>query len=130
VVYRVPVGVVGTTPVWSVPMLITLEYEVSEVNDGIDNDGDGLVDEGQVVLVRDVGAPNAVRTVLVRGVSELLQGEQANGADDNANGVVDERGFNIRRVGDLVSVRLSVEGVDDGGNLTVRTVETSFKVRN
>lgn len=128
--YRTPVGVVGSVPQWSVPMRIGLEHEAGDPNDGVDNDGDGLVDEGRVVLVRDFGATLAHRTVLASGVSELLEGEQLNGADDNGNGVVDERGFNIHRVGDLVHVRLSLEGADDAGNVMVRTVETSFKVRN
>ncbi|MEE8469357.1 MAG: hypothetical protein V3T22_12930, partial [Planctomycetota bacterium] len=34
---------------------LALEYETGEINDGIDNNGNGLVDEGVLVLVRDVG---------------------------------------------------------------------------
>jgi hypothetical protein len=38
-------------------MRIQLEYEPGDPNDGVDNDGDELVDEGRVVLIRDFGQP-------------------------------------------------------------------------
>jgi hypothetical protein len=109
---------------------IGFEYEPGEVDDGVDNDGDGLVDEGQVVLTRNAGSANATRAVLVKNVAELLQGEDLNGADDNGNGMEDEAGFCLQRDGEVVHIRLTLESVDDTGNVLRRTTETSIRMRN
>jgi hypothetical protein len=67
--------------------------------------------------------------VLCHGVRELLEGEVADGDDDNGNGVSDEAGFNVHRVGDVLFVRLSVEESLENGTI-VRTLETSVRLRN
>lgn len=128
--YQFATGVVAGAVVPGIPMQVVLEREPGEVDDAIDNDGDGLVDEGQVVLVRNPGGAGELRTVLCTGVRELLEGETLNGVDDNGNGVRDERGFNIHRTGDLMTVRLSLSAADEDGREVTRTVETSFRLRN
>lgn len=127
-VFRKAVGLAGTTPLWGTPLTLAFEYAPGELNDGVDNDGNGLVDDGVLVLTRDAG-PNERRTVLCSGVAEMLEGEVANGADDNGNGVTDEAGFNVHRVGDVLWLRLSVEEPIETGTL-VRTLETSVRLRN
>ena len=122
-------GVNGVNVLWANPSRITFELEPGETDDGTDEDGDGLVDEGRVVLVRDVGGANEHRVVLCSGVRELLEGEEANGLDDNGNGVVDEEGFNIHQIGNVLYVRLSVEVPGENGSI-VRTLETSVRLRN
>jgi hypothetical protein len=124
------VGSAGAAAVWSNPLQLRLEYEPGETDDGTDEDGDGLIDEGRVVMTRDFGAANAIPIVLCTGVREWYPGELNNNIDDNGNGVVDERGFNIRRVGSIVSVRLCVEGRDAEGRSVVRTLETTVQPRN
>ena len=115
---------------WTPIRRLFLEYESGEVNDGIDNNGNGLVDEGRVVLVDDFGGANERRLVLTRWVSEFLEGEIENGVDDNGNGLVDERGFTVERVGESFVVRLTLQRMVNGGRLQTRTGRTSTKPRN
>jgi hypothetical protein len=126
--YRKPVGIIGTEPDWGPTHALTFVFAPGEGNDDVDNDGNGLVDDGLLVLTRDVGG-NEHRVVLCRGVRELLAGEVADGDDDNGNGVRDEAGFNVHRVGDVLFVRLSVEEPVETGTI-VRTLETSVRLRN
>lgn len=116
--------------VWGTPSRIGFEYMSGEVNDGVDNNRNGLIDEGRVVLTLNVGAGNEQRVILCENVSEYLQGEKSNGADDNGNGVIDEHGFSIQRVGNALNVRLSLEDTLPGQSPHIRTLETSVSLRN
>jgi hypothetical protein len=126
--YRKPIGLAGTAPVWGPSFSLALEPALGELDDDLDNDGNGLVDDGVLVLTRDVGG-NEHRAVLCRSVAEFLEGEVFNGDDDNGNGVRDEAGFNVHRVGDVLFVRLSVQEAMETGTIT-RTLETSVRLRN
>ena len=75
-------------------------------------------------------SPNEQRTVLVNGVSAFLEGELANGTDDNTNGIIDERGLCFDLEGDTLNVRLSLERVGPGQRLIVRTQTVSIALRN
>jgi len=108
---------------------IVLELEEGEVDNGVDDNNNGLIDERQIVRIVDPGA-NEQRTVLVNGVSAFLQGELANGADDNANGIIDERGLCFDLTGDTLNVRLSLERIGPGQRLIVRTQTASIAFRN
>lgn len=110
------------------PVRIQLEYEPGEADDGADNDGDGLRDEGQVVLIRDFGQPAQIQAVLCTGVAELLEGELANGADDNANGLIDERGLCITWDGTRVQVRLTLEKLDGQRRRIAHTLQGDARV--
>jgi hypothetical protein len=109
---------------------IGFEYDPGEVDDGVDNNGNGLIDEGQVVLTRGVGTGNAVRSVLVDGVAELLEGEVLNADDDNGNLMDDETGFCLQRIGSVLTIRLTLEDKAEDGTVTRRTMETSIRMRN
>lgn len=126
--FRQAVGLNGTAVIWGDQNRLAFEYEPGEANDGIDNDGNELVDDGRLVLTRDVGG-NEKRAVLCHGVRDLLEGEDGNGGDDNGNGVIDECGFNVHRIGDVLYIRLSLEEPGENGNI-VRTLETSVRLRN
>lgn len=121
-------GLAGTTPQFGAVHNLTVELAPGESNDGLDNDGNGLVDDGVLVLTRDVGGTE-VRIVLCRGVRELLEGEIADGGDNNENDVSDEAGFNIHRVGEVLFVRLTLEQPVETG-IIMRTLETSVRLRN
>jgi len=121
-------GVNGLNVLWGDQNRLAFEYDTGESDDDVDEDGDGLVDEGRLVLTRDIGG-NDGRTILCTGVREMLEGEDANGADDNGNGIVDEAGFNIHRVGNVLFLRLSLEVPCETGTI-VRTLETSVRLRN
>jgi prepilin-type N-terminal cleavage/methylation domain-containing protein len=120
-----PLGVVS----WDNPSSLVLQLEPGEIDNGLDDNGDGLVDERQLVLTKNVGALNAISTVICSGIAELGEGEDANGLDDNGNGVVDEAGFNVRKVGDLLTIRLTVEGPGKGGIIST-SLQTSIVLHN
>ncbi len=109
---------------------IELRYEEGELDDGLDNDGDGLVDEGEVVLVRDWNGPNEFEVVLCRGVAEYLEGESMNAIDDNGNLLADERGLTFDLRGEALTIRLSLQASDSTGLVLTRTFETAVWLRN
>lgn len=113
---------------WGPTTKIAFEYEEGEIDNGLDDDGDGLIDEGCVVLTRWL-AGNANRITLCNGVAELLEGETLDGDDDNGNGMDDERGFCIQRIGDVLVIRATLAGIDRG-QLMARSAETSLLMRN
>ena len=106
------------------------ELEPGELDDGQDNDGDGLVDELHVVEVLGPGTPEERRSVLVRGVTELFLGELPNNLDDNDNGLIDEAGLSFSADGDVVTLRLSCQRRGEGGRLLAKTAETAVRLRN
>lgn len=116
--------------VWRNTRRLAFEYESGELDDGMDNNGNDLIDEGRVVLIEDLGLPQERRRVLTRWVRELLEGEQKNGLDDNGNGLVDEPGFVLERTGETLFVRLTLERRDSEGRLIRRTARTSTRLRN
>lgn len=128
-VFQQAVGVVNGAIVWGPTKRLVLEYELGEVDDGVDNNGNGLVDECRLVLVRNDGVLGETRTVLCHSVREFLEGEEEDGDDDNANGITDEAGFNVHRAGDILTVRLTIEELGPQGPVT-RTLGTSVLLRN
>jgi len=108
---------------------ITLELEDGEIDNGLDDNNNGLIDERQIVRIVDPG-PNEQRTVLLNGVSAFLEGELANGLDDNANGLIDEQGLSFDLTGSTLNVRLSLERIGPGQRLIVRTQIASIAFRN
>ena len=121
-----------TAPVvWGDPERLLFEYEPDDPDDGVDNDGDGLVDEGQVVLIERFGLAGQARTVLATGVRETPEGEiPGNLADDDGNGVADDRGLSFQLNGDLLTVRLTLAARDPDGAPLVVTVRRTVALRN
>jgi type II secretory pathway pseudopilin PulG len=128
--FRVATGYADDAILWGNERRIAWEIEPGEVDDGLDNDGDGLIDEGRVVWTEDPDTLDAMRRVLIGGVRELDEGEIANGLDDDGDGLIDERGFALVLQGDVLRIRLCIEGVDLRGTVHVRIAETSVHVRN
>jgi len=119
-------GVMTPTDVTRIEVLM----EGSEADDGIDNDGDGLIDEGALWLTRDVGGPAEQSVILCKGVTEYYDGEALGNGDENGNLLVDEPGFHVERDGDRLVFRLTVEGVKQDGVRVLRSGEASVHVRN
>ena len=115
---------------WGPLRRIAFEYEDGELDDGIDNNGNELIDEGRIVLTENIGQPDERTRVLSRWVRELLEGEEPNGLDDNNNGLVDERGFVLERRGETLIVRFTLERWNTENRLIRRTVHTSTRLRN
>ena len=129
-VYQQAIGLTGVDIDWGVPRRLAFEYAAGELDDGVDNDGNGLVDDGMLVLTRDDGGAAEQRIVLCHDVREYQPGEEPNGVDDNGNGVVDELGFNVQRVDDVLVIRLTLEQRDAADGLLTRTLTTSVRIRN
>jgi len=128
--YQRPTGVTAGVITWGTPSRLRLELEPGETNDGTDEDGDGLVDEHRLVLVRDLGTLDEQEVVICSGVAELARGETANAADDNGDGLVDEAGFSVRRVGDLLTIQLTVEAAVGDGSTVSSRIGTNVVLRN
>ncbi len=123
-------GVVDGQNVWSATRTLGFEYGPGEQDDGLDNDGDGLVDEGSLVWTESAGLPQERRVVLGHGLCEYLPGEEADGVDDNGNGLTDERGISFSIAGDLLTIRIAVQGRGPRGNVITKTAQSSTFLRN
>jgi prepilin-type N-terminal cleavage/methylation domain-containing protein len=115
---------------WGPTQVIHHEYDLDDAPDGMDNNGNGVVDEGRILWWQDVCTPWDDNVVLTRNVREYLEGEIPNGQDDNGNGLIDERGLCITRSGNVWTIRLSLEKACGDGQTIIRTVETSVRPRN
>jgi prepilin-type N-terminal cleavage/methylation domain-containing protein len=116
--------------IWQAPTALTLLMDEGEADNGVDDDGDGLVDERRLSITRDMGTPQQKTIVLCHGVCAWMEGEIPNGLDDNGNGLVDERGFNLRRTGDLLNVRLGLEATAEAGERVIWTSTTALVIHN
>lgn len=130
VTFQQAVGAAGTTAQWGPLTRIRLEYEPGETDDGTDENGDGLVDEGRLVLTRNLGAAGEQSIVMCSGVSELLEGETPAVGDDNGNGLVDEPGFCLSLEDDVLTIRLTLMLTRREGAPRLCTLETALKLRN
>ena len=128
--YAQGIGFNAGAVVWGPPERIELNYGLSDPNDGIDNDGDGLVDEREIVWRENPGLANERSFVLCRNVAELLDGEVLNGNDDNGNGLIDEAGLCFDFDGKRVMVRITVQGADAHGLLISKTAQQAVSLRN
>ena len=115
---------------WSPTQTLRWERDPAEVDNGVDDDGDGLIDEGLLVWIQDEGDADERRVVLATSVAELLEGEVDNGVDDNGNGLVDERGACFDVDGGLLTLRLTLERAVRGGQFVQRTRTTRVQLRN
>ena len=109
---------------------LEFQYDEGESDNGADDNGNGLVDEGRVVLTRAVGTAEENSVVLCRSVREYLEGEEPNGSDDNGNGLVDEKGFCFTLDGDLLMVRLTIERLNADKHLVSETTYSGIGFRN
>jgi len=110
--YRRVVDFAAGTAVLSNLERIEMQASPGDPDDGVDNDGDGLIDECRLVLVEDVGLPTERTIVISNWVREAIQGEiPGNMVDDNGNGLVDEGGFLLESDASSrgIVVRLTIE---------------------
>ncbi len=113
-----------------IPMRVELRLEEGELDDGLDNNGNGLADERRLVLIRNPDEAEEIVVVLSRHVRELLEGEVVNGLDDNGNELIDEAGFCASLQGNTLDLWLTLEVVDDDGLFVTRSLRTSVLLRN
>lgn len=115
---------------WSNTFRFDLVADDGEPDDGIDNDGDGAVDERQLRFTIDSGLATQKQVTLVHDVRELLGVEVANGVDDDGNGLIDEPGFVVTRNGSLLTVSVTVEEFLADGRSAASTLQTAVLLRN
>lgn len=116
--------------VWGPPTVLELRPDSGDPEDGLDNNGNGIVDEQMLVLVESPGLPGEKTVVLSRWVREYLEGETPNGKDDNGNGLTDEPGFALSVSEGVWTIHLTLERLDRSGRNRTHTVETSVRPRN
>jgi len=120
----------SATPVVPPIESLVVESEPTDPNDGIDNDGDGLVDELRLVWYENRGTANERSRVLASGITEEYEGETpGNLIDDNGNGIVDERGAGFAFGEGRITFLMSVGEMRDDRILT-RTIERTIALRN
>jgi hypothetical protein len=134
--YRPVEGFAGSALTGSQRRLL-LRPHAGELDDGVDNNGNGLVDECSLDLQPDALEARAVGWVGF--VRRLAEGEQPNGIDDNGNGWVDEPGFFAvwepaeagvsGARGGRLHLQLTLERSLGAGTRVTRTVLTTVKVR-
>ncbi len=115
---------------WGPITRLSSELESAEFENGLDDNGNGLVDERVLVLTENVGAPDERRVILAHGLSAFAAGETGNGADDNGNGLVDERGLCFNLNGDALRIQLSIQRPGPNGRIITRTRRDSIALRN
>jgi hypothetical protein len=127
---RTPTGLVNNVVVYGNRTRIALVPDPADPLNGVDDDGDGLVDEEFVQITKDVGLPSQRTVTLAENACPYLQGEVLDGADGNGNGLIDERGLSFVLVNKQLTVRLTLQGVDQGRRPITCTVQTTVKIRN
>jgi hypothetical protein len=130
ITFQESAGFEGGKAVWGDPIVVEFVYDSGEQNDGKDNNGNGLIDEGMLVKRVFAADGTARSTVMTRWVREYFEGEVPNGMDDNGNGLVDERGFCVDKSGELWILRLTVERPDATGRALASTAATTVRPRN
>lgn len=129
--FRHTAGIVAGVVQWQPEKSIEFRQAANDPDDGVDNDGDGLIDEGEIVLVTNVGLLNERTDILATGVLEYLKGELPNAADDNGNGLIDERGLTfVRRDGALLVTFSLGARSPSGPGIVARTLTSTISFRN
>ncbi|TAJ16108.1 MAG: prepilin-type N-terminal cleavage/methylation domain-containing protein [Planctomycetota bacterium] len=128
--FLVVTGSNGDDPIWSTTRRLGVILSDGEIDNGLDDDSDGLVDERRLVFVRDAGGAGQKQIVLCNNLCETFPGESINGADDNGNGLIDETGFCAFVTGNGVELRIALQAQDGEGGVLTETFVTRVYPRN
>jgi prepilin-type N-terminal cleavage/methylation domain-containing protein len=131
IVFQKSTGVTsGGSVIWSTRTRLALAPEEGELLDGVDNNHNGLVDERCLTVTYDFGTTAARTVVLAHRIPALFPKELSNGSDDNGNGVVDEKGFNVQRLGNLLTVRLASQARGSAGKWVTWAENSNLRLWN
>lgn len=89
-----------------------------------------VLQNGQVLWIQDLGLPSQMTTVWAANVPAYLDGELANGKDDNGNGLVDEAGLCFTFDGASLIVRLTLRVRSSTGTMLTHTGQDRVFFRN
>ncbi len=131
--FRTPTGIAGSVISWSTTNRIA--YQATALHSGHEQEHESghaqpLQNDGEIVLTRNVGAAGSVSTVLATHVADYLEGETANGKDDNGNGLIDERGLSFVLTGDQLTIRVTLADLDSDGRAVWVSSQTEVRLRN
>jgi len=76
------------------------------------------------------GSEQEKHVVWTRDLRSFCQGELPNGADDNDNGLVDEKGLSFEVAGPMVHITLTIERLGPDGKPVTKALETRVTCRN
>lgn len=128
--FRVPQSVAAVGVTWQNATRVEWQVDPNDPADGVDNDDDGVIDEGIVMLRRNVGLAGEQATILATNVLPLLEDETVNNLDDNGNGLVDETGLSFAiDANGMVTIRVTLFSQSANG-LLLRTAEAAVSPRN
>ncbi len=109
---------------------LVIESDPYDADDGVDNDGDGLIDELRLVWYENRGAVGERSLVLANGITEDFEGEiVGNLIDDNGNGVTDERGAGFAFADGRIVFLISV-GENQNDRVLTHTLARTIALRN
>ena len=111
--YRVSLGVEDGRVVWGDTEQITLSEQRT-----------------QVIWKQKPDEDEEVRLAWCNIVRPFLEGEISNGIDDNANGLIDEKGLTFTLNGNSVSILLTLERTTPEGTRYTQTVAAIATCRN
>jgi hypothetical protein len=129
-VFRASTGFAEGELQWGELQRLALEEDPRDPANGVDDDGDGVVDERRLTWTRDVGGMSERSVTLCADVAVLFEGEEDNGVDDNGNGVVDEAGFGARLDGRRLWIGLTRASSSSRGNALFHTEAVTLRLRN
>jgi hypothetical protein len=112
--YQYSLGFKDRAPVWSDPERI---FQAG-------------LESTDLVWMRSPDLPDERQVVWSRDLLPLLVGEELNGADDNGNGLVDEKGLSFEVKGNRVTIRLGLGQTLSDGQTTTRNLEATVTIRN
>lgn len=113
VIYQYALGLKDGEVVWSDPQEIALK-----------------VQDNEVYWKENLGSTEERQVVWTRLAREYLEGEIPNGVDDNGNGLIDERGLSFALNGPEVTIRLTLERLDEEGRSDIVTYTSVVQCRN
>lgn len=118
--------------IWTPTRRLQLVLQPGELDNGVDDNSNGLVDEHRVELRPDWEFEPDMTVGWGGFVREYLEGEVPNNLDDNGNGLADERGLCLEwnEALGLLTVRVTLERLDSLGRPLTRTIETAVQIRN
>ena len=130
ITYRRSEGQINGRIRWGAPRRFAFALENGELDDGLDNNGNGLADEGVLRWTIDLGLPTEQTVTLCHGVRELGRREEDNDLDDDQDGRVDEPGLAFQLEGGTLRMSLTFERRDASGLPVAQTLETAVQPRN
>lgn len=123
-------GFTGGAVTWKNTQIIEWKPSPTDPVNGVDNDNNGVIDDGVVVWRRNVGGATESSTVIARWVPYLAPGEITNTTDDNGDGLVDERGLSFKLVGNALTIRLAIMRKAADGTMITTKSERTIALRN